>query len=44
MNEYERQPYGASGMDVLGAWALAAVVFLGVILVVVLFFGVAVVL
>ncbi len=32
MNEYERQPYGASGMDVLGAWALAAVVFLGLLL------------
>ncbi len=32
MNEHERQPCGASGMDVLGAWALAAVVFLGLLL------------
>jgi len=32
MNEYERQPCGASRMDVFGAWALAAVVFLGLLL------------
>ncbi len=32
MNEYERHPCGTSGMDVLGAWALAAVVVLGLLL------------
>ena len=31
MNEYQRQPCGASGMDVLGAWALAAAVLLGLL-------------
>ena len=29
MNKYERRACGASGMDVLGAWAVAAAVLLG---------------
>ncbi len=31
MNEYERQPCGASRMDVLGAWALAVAILLGLL-------------
>ncbi len=31
MNEYERHPYGASGMDVLSAWALAVAILLGLL-------------
>ncbi len=32
MNQYERQPGGASGEDVLGAWALAVAVLLSLLL------------
>ena len=32
MNQYERQPGGASSEDVLGAWALAVAVLLSLLL------------
>lgn len=31
MNKYERQPCGASGTDVLSAWALAVAILLGLL-------------